>query len=324
MNKRAIVTGGLGFIGYTFVELLISKKWNVLVVDKMNYPALSDLDVVRDLSRQGVKCEIKDIKDLERIPDCDVIFNFAAESHVGNSIIDAQAFVESNVLCVTHLLSLLIKKPENIRTLPRFIQISTDEVYGSISEGFFTEESLLNPSNPYSASKAAADHMVTSFHKTHGVEYNIIRPTNNWGPRQYHEKLIPIICRHALEGREIRLHDGGRPSRSWLHVRDTCRAILAVYEEGIPNEVYNISGQVRTNFEITRKVLSAMGRVAGVTNGESLLNLGYKRKGQDQRYSVDDSKLVSDTSWRRRLSVDDDSLWDEIAERAVTHGILRW
>tara|TARA_R110000824_G_scaffold185997_9_gene367090 strand:- start:2784 stop:3596 length:813 start_codon:yes stop_codon:yes gene_type:complete len=232
----------------------------------------------------------EDICEMNFLPDCDYVINVAAESHVGNSIIDSGDFLRTNIGGVRNLLDLIRKKPSNIDAPPVFFHFSTDEVYGDIEEGNFREDDLLNPSNPYAASKAGADMLILAWSRTYGVRYNIIRPTNNYGIGQYPEKLIPVSVKHLQRGKKIRLHNGGEPIRNWLHAEDTALAVLAIIEKGQINEIYNVAGNLQQkNKDTVRKIINNFhGREY---NWSDFVDLSYIREGQDVRYALDDKKL---------------------------------
>jgi dTDP-glucose 4,6-dehydratase len=224
--------------------------------------------------------------------DCDYVVNFAAESHVGNSIIDSDEFINTNILGTKNLLDLVRNKPQNCGNRPTFLHISTDEVYGDILNGSHTEQDLLHPSNPYSAAKAAADMLVLAWSRTYGIDYMIARPTNNYGIRQYPEKLIPLCVKNLMRGRKISLHNNGTPVRNWLHADDTANAIMTLIEKGNKNEIYNIAGDFeQENRETVRKIIKSF--FGTDKNWEDYIDYSYSRVGQDLRYALDDSKMKS-------------------------------
>ena len=287
MNKKIVyVTGCLGFIGSHVTEACLKKGWYVMGVDKCTY-ASNEGWLDSWSMRYGDQFEFvkSDINDLERIYDCDYFINTAAETHVDNSIEDSDAFVHSNIDGVHHLLKMINKKKYK---KPVFLHFSTDEVYGDIEQGSHTEEDLLKPSNPYSATKAAADHLVTSWGRTYGLPYIIVRPTNNYGIGQYVEKLIPKSVKYLSVGRCVDLHNNGTPVRTWLNANDTAKAVIHIIESGVTNEIFNISGNYETqNIEVVKKIVALMGLTSPIENYiEHMV-----RVGQDVRYSVDDTKL---------------------------------
>ena len=289
MNKKIVyVTGCLGFIGSHVTEACLSKGWYVIGVDKCTY-ASNEGWIDNWGMRYGNQFNFikSDINDLERIHDCDYIINTAAETHVDNSIEDSDAFVHSNINGVHHLLKLINKKKYK---RPVFLHFSTDEVYGDIEQGSHTETDLLKPSNPYSATKAAADHLVTSWGRTYTLPYIIVRPTNNYGIGQYVEKLIPKTVKYLSIGRKVDLHNNGTPVRTWLHASDTANAVIKIIESGSVNEIYNISGNYETtNITVVDKIVKHMFPYQDELPAAHIEHM--VRIGQDVRYSIDDSKL---------------------------------
>ena len=286
--KLVVITGCLGFIGSQITRDCLSRGFKVYGVDSLTYAANTNLLEVfeKDKNFSFLKA---DIAEIDYIPDCDFIINTAAETHVGNSIIDSSNFIKSNIVGVQNLLNLIRKKPSNVANPPRLIHFSTDEVYGDLTSGSHTENDLLNPSNPYSASKASADLLIKSWARTYNIKYNILRPTNNYGTYQYPEKLIPLSVKLLQRSLKVRLHDKGKPVRTWLHSKDTSSAVLTVLERGKENEVYNISGGFeQENIETVRKIINSYDKNL---NWEEHIDLSYERPGQDVRYSLDDSKL---------------------------------
>lgn len=285
------VTGVAGFIGQHFLEYLLEEgNCNVYGIDNLSYASRS----FPSLEKWGKKADYvrfiqADIATIDKLPDCDFLVNFAAETHVDNSIECSDAFMHSNVEGVHNLLKLVAQKP--IQDRPRFIQISTDEVYGDIlGLGKHTETDPLKPSNPYSASKAAGDLLVMAWARTHGIKYNIIRPTNNYGKGQHPEKLIPKVIQYYRLGKKIPLHDNGIPIRNWLYVKDTADAIWKVMMEGKVNEIYNIPGNWEcSNAYLVGEILSIM--VGKEVNLEDYVDYSYERPGQDLRYSLSGEKI---------------------------------
>ena len=286
MKKVVYVTGCLGFIGYHVTRACLDQGWYVRGIDKMTYAAnakfLPELE-----SYPNFTFELKDINDMDTLYECDYIINTAAETHVDNSIANSDVFVHSNINGVHHLLKLI--KQNHKHRMPIFLHFSTDEVYGDIEEGAHTETDLLKPSNPYSATKAAADMLITAWARTHGVPYVIVRPTNNYGIGQYTEKFIPHTIKYLQLGKPAPLHDAGTPRRTWLNAKDTARAVLTIIESGASNEIYNIAGNCEEqNLVIALKIVELM-RLPG--DPLQYLDLSVKRAGQDVRYAIDDSKL---------------------------------
>ncbi len=298
-NKKLLVTGGLGFIGSCFVEMALERGYSVVNVDKMTYAARKDLDFDKTAKANKTSYEFtkKDICDLESLPaDASFIVNFAAESHVDNSIRDSDSFMKSNVLGVRNLLELVRKAaPEN---RPVFIQISTDEVYGDILKGSFKETDALKPSNPYSATKAAAEQIVMGWGRTHGLKYRITRSSNNYGPGQSDEKFIPNIMKHARAGEKAKVYGKGINSREWTHTRDNCAAIFTVMDKGSDSGIYNISsGEELNNLEVVKKVLKAVGKQ------EDFFEFVADRPGHDVRYCIDSGKIRA-LGWKPEITLD--------------------
>ena len=286
--KVVYITGCLGFIGAYVTRMALEKGWQVRGIDKITYAGDKDL-LSQFLIYNNFIFEHKDINEIEFLYDCDYFINIAAETHVGNSIVNSDDFMSSNVNGVHHILELLRNYRQENTHQPILIQISTDEVYGDIDEGAHTEEDLLKPSNPYSATKAAADMFVMSYGRTYNLPYIILRPTNNYGIGQYVEKLIPKAIKFLNIGRQIPLHNNGSPVRNWLHADDTAQAVMTVIEKGEVNEIYNVcGGYEQTNLEVVTKLLKYYNSNADISQH---LDLSYSRDGQDVRYALDDSKL---------------------------------
>lgn len=288
MKKIVYITGCLGFMGVHVTRACLAAGFKVIGVDKMTY-ASNDWALEEFKDNGNFIWLHRDINDLDRLVDCDYIINMAAETHVDNSIMSSGVFLHSNVTGVHHLLEL-------IRLLPRYKQptllhFSTDEVYGDIEQGSHTEQDLLRPSNPYSASKAAGDMLITAWSRTYGIKYVIVRPTNNYGIGQYVEKLIPKSVKYLELGRKIDLHDRGKPRRTWLHASDTAHAVMTIIKSGQTNEIFNISGNVELpNREVIKKILEIYYQENKDHCWEDYI-MDSQREGQDVRYSIDDSKL---------------------------------
>ena len=301
MNKKVVyVTGCLGFIGYHVSKACLDKGWRVIGVDSMTYA--SNENLLPELSAYPTFKFIKsDINDLTRLYDCDYVINTAAETHVDNSIVSSQVFLNSNINGVHHLLQLIQQKSKY--TMPVFLHFSTDEVYGDIVEGSHKETDLLKPSNPYSATKAAADMLVSAWARTFNLPYIIVRPTNNYGEGQYVEKLIAKSCKYLQLGRKIPLHENGSPRRTWLHVSDTAKAIIKIIESGAVNEIYNISGNYEdSNINVVKKIIKLYN---SSENYDEFINYNFTRNGQDVRYSIDDKKLKA-LGWEAEANFDDE------------------
>jgi len=288
--KVVYVTGCLGFIGSYVTRKCLDKGWYVKGVDKISYAAnkhiLAEFNSYSNFS--FVHCDINNLKFLY---DCDYVINTAAETHVGNSIASSSEFVKSNIDGVHNLLELIKNHRGENSIKPTLLHFSTDEVYGDINVGTHTEEHLLKPSNPYSATKAAADMLVMAWGRTYNVPYMIIRPTNNYGIGQYVEKLIPKAVKCLNLNRKVPLHNNGEPFRNWLHADDTAEAVITLIEQGVIGEIYNVAGGFeQQNIETVKQIVDCY----GIKKYESYLNyidFTYNRPGQDVRYALDDTKI---------------------------------
>jgi dTDP-glucose 4,6-dehydratase len=300
MKKIVYVTGCLGFIGVHVTQHCLARGWKVIGVDKMTY-ASNDSFLSEFYETGNFTFIERDINDLTHLYDCDYVINTAAETHVDNSIMSSDVFLRSNVNGVHNLLELIRQQPKH--KAPVLLHFSTDEVYGDIAVGSHTERDLLKPSNPYSASKAAADMLVQAWCRTYGIKYVIVRPTNNYGIGQYVEKLIPKSIKYLDLGRLIDLHDAGKPCRTWLHVSDTARAVLSVIDHGAVNEIYNISGNIELpNWQVIEKILRIYYGVDYVGDWPRFV-MDSQRQGQDVRYAIDDTKLKQ-LGWQPRADFD--------------------
>lgn len=303
-KKIVYVTGCLGFIGSYITRKCLDRGWYVKGVDKLTYAANKDL---LDRFKQNknfsfVHCDINDLKFLY---DCDYVINTAAETHVGNSIVSSSEFISSNIDGVHNILELIKNfRGENSKK-PTLIHFSTDEVYGDIVEGSHTEADLLKPSNPYSATKAAADMLIMAWGRTHKIPYMIIRPTNNYGIGQYVEKLIPKSIKYLTLGRKIPLHNYGESFRNWLHADDTASAVITLIDKGADGEIYNIAGGFeQKNIDTVKKILSELFKDnINNLNLEDYINFSFIRPGEDVRYALDDSKIRS-LGWEPKLDFD--------------------
>jgi len=291
---KLLVTGGAGFIGSNFILYLLEQDGDIEIVnlDDLTYAGnLANLKAVEESPRyRFVKGDIADAALVgELMADgIDAVVNFAAESHVDRSIIDPDAFIRTNILG-THVLLDAARKND----ISRFVQISTDEVYGSLGPtGYFTEDTPLDPTSPYSASKTSADLLALACFKTFGLPVMVTRCSNNYGPYQFPEKLIPLFITNALEDKPLPLYGDGKNVRDWLHARDHAAAIEAVLKTGVPGEVYNIGGNnERTNLEITEAILSALDKP------KDLIRFVTDRPGHDRRYAIDSSKIQEELGW---------------------------
>lgn len=279
---RIVVTGGRGFIGSHFVELALEEGFSVVDIDVMTYCSNNSLPFDSNPRYKHIK---EDISTIKHIPHCDIIVNFAAETHVDNSITYSNDFARTNFNGVHNLLELVRGK---VYERPLFFQISTDEVYGDILDGEFKESDKLQPSNPYSATKAAAEHLIMSYHRTYGIDYLITRSSNNYGPRQYEEKLISKSISCLNDNRKIPLHGDGTYQRDWIYVKDNARAILELIKMKVKNETFNISGGLHlSNNEVVQQVCSWF-------NGDDWkdhVTYTENRLGQDIRYSISSEKI---------------------------------
>jgi len=288
--KTLYITGCLGFIGSYITTECLNRGWWVKGVDKITYAANRTLleKFKKYTNFSFVHCDINDIKFLY---DCDYIINTAAETHVGNSIAKSEDFITSNINGVYNILELLKNYRQETANFPTLIHFSTDEVYGDISHGHHLESDILKPSNPYSATKAAADMLILAWARTYKLPYIIVRPTNNYGIGQYVEKLIPKTCKYLNLNRKIPLHNHGTPIRNWLHAEDTANAIITIIDNNIKNEIYNICGGFElSNLEVVKSIIELM---HNIHNYEKYIDFSVERPGQDVRYALDDSKLRS-------------------------------
>jgi dTDP-glucose 4,6-dehydratase len=296
--KTLLVTGGAGFIGSNFVRHILKEHpdWEITNLDKLTYAGnLENLKDIQD--RPGyrfVKGDIADRKLVDKLlsQGFDVIVNFAAESHVDRSILDASPFIETNVKGTQVLLEGAKK-----HGIKRFIQVSTDEVYGSADSGRFSEESPLSPSSPYSASKTAADLLCNAYFKTHRLPAIVTRCTNNLGPYQFPEKLIPLAVTNAVEDKPIPVYGDGLNVRDWIFVSDHCRALDVVIQKGQPGEIYNIGGgNEKTNLELIHKLLDLLDKP------RSLIQFVTDRPAHDRRYALDCAKIARELGWKPAYS----------------------
>ncbi|HOC46379.1 MAG: dTDP-glucose 4,6-dehydratase [Syntrophorhabdaceae bacterium] len=294
MADTVLVTGGCGFIGTNFIRRMLKRyDYNIVNLDRLTYAGnLENLkDCEKDERYTFVRGDIASVKDLEKVfaAPIDIIVNFAAESHVDRSIMDPDSFIRTNINGTFNLLEMARKK--NTR---RFIQISTDEVYGSLgSTGAFREDTPLSPNSPYSASKTSADILAMAYCKTFGTPVIITRCSNNYGPYQFPEKLIPLIITNAMADRELPVYGDGLNVRDWIHVEDHCAAIDLVVHKGETGNVYNIgASNERTNIEIVKLVLAILGKP------ESLIRYVKDRPGHDRRYAIDSGKISACLGYR--------------------------
>ena len=307
--KNILVTGGAGFIGSNFIKYMLEKyTYHIINLDVLTYAG--NLENLVDVENHSLYTFVKgDIRDRELLNqlfkeyEIDTVVNFAAESHVDRSIENPEIFLNTNVLGTQALLDTAKKywklKPEDkycreYKEGVRYLQVSTDEVYGTLGkEGLFTESMPLEPNSPYSASKASADLMVRAYYETFGLPINVTRCSNNYGPYQFPEKLIPLVIHNVLENKPIPVYGDGLQIRDWLYVEDHCSAIDAVLHQGRIGEVYNIGGNnEKTNIDIIKLILSEIGQT------EDLIVYVKDRPGHDRRYAIDNSKITRELRWK--------------------------
>ena len=311
--KVVYITGCCGFIGSHVTRLCLKKGWYVKGVDKMTYAANKDL-LDEFKSYPNFSFVHSDINDLKFLYDCDYVINTAAETHVGNSIASSTEFIKSNIDGVHNLLELIKNHRGENNQKPTLLHFSTDEVYGDIEDGFHTEDHLLKPSNPYSATKAAADMLIMAWGRTHDIPYMIIRPTNNYGIGQYVEKLIPKAVKLLNLGRLIPLHNNGLPYRNWLHASDTAEAVITLIEKGKIGEIYNVAGGFeQQNIDTVSNIIETYYESSLPYEViEKHIDFSCNRPGQDVRYALDDSKI-------RALGWSPKSVFSEEIVRIINH-----
>jgi len=296
---KLLVTGGCGFIGSNFIRYILQKypSYKIINLDKLTYAGNPEnlKDVEKNKNYKFVKGDICDKKIVDELSkDLDCIVNFAAESHVDRSILEPDAFIRTDIIG-THTLLEAVRK----NGVPRFVHISTDEVYGSIESGSFTEASPLKPNSPYSASKAGADLLCRAYYITYKVPVIITRSSNNFGPYQYPEKIIPLFITNVIEDKPLPVYGDGLNVRDWLYVLDNCKAIDLVLHRGKPGEIYNIgAGNEIPNIELTKKILRILNKP------ESLIKFVQDRLGHDRRYSLDTSKIRKELGWKPEYNFD--------------------
>jgi dTDP-glucose 4,6-dehydratase len=301
--KNILVTGGAGFIGSNFIRMVLTEHPDCFVVnlDKLTYAGnLENLAEFQGHPRyRFVHGDICDGSLVARLLDehhIDAVVNFAAESHVDRSLAGPRIFIDTNVAGTLCLL-----EAARDRKLERFLQVSTDEVYGSLgAAGKFTEQTPLSPNSPYSASKAAADHLVRAFGHTWGLRYNITRCSNNYGPYQFPEKLIPLMIHNALHDRELPVYGDGLQVRDWLYVYDHCTALWRVLEQAPPGEIYNIGGcHEKANLEVVQTILARVGKP------QTLIRHVTDRPGHDRRYAIDAGKIIRELGWQPSVTFEE-------------------
>lgn len=293
-NKKILVTGGAGFIGSNFVHYVLENRpeYEIVVLDKLTYAGR--LENLQDVMKQitFIKGDICNRKDTEKaIKGCDMLFNYSAETHVDRSIEQSGVFVKTDIIG-THTLLEAAKDHK----IEKYIQISSDEVFGSTEKGSFKETDRLDPSSPYSASKAGADMLVNAYHKTFGLPTLITRSSNNYGAYQFPEKIIPLFITNLLQKKKVPIYGDGMNVRDWLYVLDNCEGILTVAEKGKIGEIYNIGGNYElTNIELTMKILALLGL------DETYIKHVPDRLGHDQRYSLNSDKIMK-LGWKPKVS----------------------
>tara|TARA_B100000073_G_C23714857_1_gene565574 strand:- start:1107 stop:2012 length:906 start_codon:yes stop_codon:yes gene_type:complete len=285
---------------------LLNKGWKVYGIDKFTH--VSNKKLIKQ-APENFNFENNDIRHVKWLPECDVIFNFAAESDVDIGNQSCNKFIKSNIDGVRNLLDIINNRIILRADKPLFFQISTDEVYGDLKDGVFDETSELKPSNPYSATKAAADLLIQAYARTYDIEYIIARPSNNYGYFQYPEKLIPLAVKRLSRGKKIKLHNAGKPVRTWTHSEDTTEAIITLYEKAERNRIYNISSEYeQTNLDTVTKIINSyfVGRInRNVPNIEEFIDLSFNRPGQDIRYAISCEPLRS-LQWRPQKVFDEE------------------
>jgi dTDP-glucose 4,6-dehydratase len=318
MMKTYLVTGGAGFIGSNFIHYML-KKYNdikIINVDLLTYAG--NLENLKDIENcenyifvQADICDKHAIEKIFKEHDIDYVVNFAAESHVDRSIADPEIFVKTNVLGTLNLLNIAREHwligDDVYKKGKKFLHVSTDEVYGSLGEtGFFTETTPLDPHSPYSASKASSDLMVKAFFDTYKMPVNITRCSNNYGPYQFPEKLIPLVINNCLNHKEIPVYGDGLNIRDWLYVEDHCKAIDMVINKGKLGEVYNIGGHnERTNIQIVKIIIDYINKNIDENVTEKLIKFVKDRKGHDRRYGIDPTKIKNELGWEPETKFED-------------------
>ena len=306
-----LITGGAGFIGSNFVKLILKEElqYKVINLDALTYAGnLNNLkDIESNPNYLFIKGDIRDsvlVEDIFKKHNPNIVVNFAAESHVDRSIKNPKEFLDTNIMGTFTLIETAKKfwRPRTTNHEPRtiFIQVSTDEVYGELgSEGYFTEDTPLAPNSPYSASKASADMLARAYHRTFGLPVIITRCSNNYGPYQFPEKLIPLMISNAFENKELPVYGKGTNVRDWIHVEDHCRGILTALRKGKPGEVYNFgSNNEKKNIEIVKTILKYLDKPEG------LIKFVKDRPGHDRRYAIDSEKAVRELGWKPLVSFD--------------------
>ncbi|OPJ65086.1 dTDP-glucose 4,6-dehydratase [Clostridium oryzae] len=315
--KTYLVTGGAGFIGSNFVKYMLEKYDDISIInlDKLTYAGnLENLDSVKDDKNytfvHGDICDSTLVEKIFADHDIDYVVNFAAESHVDRSIREPEVFVKTNILGTVTLLNAAKNAwadGDSFKSGKKFLQVATDEVYGALgSTGFFTETTPLNPHSPYSASKASADLVVKSYYDTYKMPINITRCSNNYGPYQFPEKLIPLMINNCLNHKKLPIYGDGLNVRDWLYVEDHCKAIDIVINKGVLGEVYNVGGHnERTNIQIIETVIDYINKNVDSSVDRSLMEFVEDRKGHDRRYAIDPAKIKAELGWEPETCFED-------------------
>ncbi|WP_409068654.1 dTDP-glucose 4,6-dehydratase [Clostridium sp. FAM 1755] len=309
-----LVTGGAGFIGSNFIKLMLRKHpdYRIINVDALTYAGnLGNLkDIENNLNYIFIRADIRDrekIDEIFTIYDINYVINFAAESHVDRSIVEPNIFLTTNIIGTEVMLDVAKEhwkvNPNNkyskeYKNGVKFVQVSTDEVYGALDKtGIFKETMPLMPNSPYSASKASADMIVRSYYKTFGMPINITRCSNNYGPHQFPEKLIPLMINNCLKNKDLPVYGDGMQIRDWLHVSDHCEAIDMILHEGSIGEIYNIGGNnEKTNIDIVKFIIKTLGK------SETLIKYVKDRPGHDRRYAIDNTKIATEIGWKPKYT----------------------
>ncbi len=305
--KKIIVTGGLGFIGSNLIDLLITKNFKVLNIDKVTYSSnfYNVKEVRKSRNYKFIKCDIKD-KKIKKIlfsykPDC--IFNLAAETHVDRSIDNPESFIQSNIVGVYNILECFKSFSKKYKS--KLIHISTDEVYGDVISGRSSENYPYEPSSPYAASKAASDHLVSSYIRTYKIPAIVTNCSNNYGPKQHPEKLIPKLIYNILNNKTLPIYGKGKNSREWIYVKDHCEALIKIFTKGKIGEFYNIgSNKNLNNIDVSKKLLSISKKLVNVGNNVKITYV-KDRPGHDMRYALNSNKIKKNLNWFPKTSFND-------------------
>ena len=300
---KVLVTGGLGFIGSNLINLLLSKKYKVLNIDKVSYASnfYNTVKFKNNKNYKFVKCDLNNIKNLEKIIDKfkpQAIFNVAAETHVDRSIDGPKNFIFSNIIGTFNILEILRKSKKKIK----LIHISTDEVYGDVIKGRSKEDDAYKPSSPYAASKASSDHLIYSYIRTYKIDANITNCSNNFGPNQHPEKLIPKLIYNIINNKKLPIYGKGVNSREWIYVEDHCEAILKVYKSGKPGEFYNIGSNYNiNNLTVVKKLISVAKKKIKLGNNVKIIFV-QDRPGHDMRYAINSNKIKKNLKWKPKTN----------------------